>query len=87
VQAPREDAEIDCLEAQMLGKPDDFALGRRRDDRRNPAGPGAYPALYRVPSGACLQGKDGLNDLSDDERSQLEESANDVRNMVEVLHS
>ena len=28
-----------------------------------------------------------LNDLSDDERSQLEESANDVRNMVEVLHS
>jgi malate/lactate dehydrogenase len=40
-----------------------------------------------LPCTAYLQGKDGLNDLSDDERSQLVESANDVPNMVEVLHS
>ena len=40
-----------------------------------------------LPCTTYLQGKDGLNDLSDDERSQLEESANDVRNLVEVLHS
>ena len=40
-----------------------------------------------LPCATYLQCEYNLNGLFEDERSQLEESANDVCKMVEVLHS
>jgi hypothetical protein len=63
-------------------EPGDVALGRHRRE----VGTILLDQKLILPCATYLQCEYDLNDLFEDERSQLEESANDVRKMVEVLH-
>ena len=87
----------------MPEEPGDVALGRRRrDDRRGPARPEAYPPLRHLLAGRSINdlyvggpvklGAGGIEeiielDLEHGDLDDLDNSANDVCNIVEVLHS